>query len=213
MPRMVFPEGGLYLLKGGEATLLFDCGPLGYLSLAAHGHADALSILLSYKDVPFLVDSGTFAYHTHREWRDYFRGTFAHNTISVDGQDQSVIGGNFMWLQKARARLLKAEQDVLAGSHDGYTRLDDPVTHTREITFDREANAFFVTDLLDGKGRHTFDLTFTFSPECRCTSDGGAVYLRNGGVSLSLLGDQCSGFPAASHGLNGTDGRMVFTGP
>ncbi len=195
VPRMVFPEGGLYLLKGGEATLLFDCGPLGYLSLAAHGHADALSILLSYKDVPFLVDSGTYAYHTHREWRDYFRGTFAHNTLRVDGQDQSVIGGNFMWLQKARARLLKAGPDFVAGSHDGYERLRDPVTHAREVRFDRDANAFIITDTLNAKASHTIDLTFTFSPDCRSSRDGEAVHLRNGGAAITLRADPALGEP------------------
>ncbi len=110
-----FPFGGYYLLKGGEGTMIVDCGPLGYLSLAAHGHADALSIQLAYKDRWLLVDPGTYAYHTQREWRDYFRGTAAHNTVRVDGVDQSVIGGNFMWLSKAESHLVRQDARQIVG--------------------------------------------------------------------------------------------------
>ncbi|MCK5573696.1 MAG: alginate lyase family protein, partial [Bacteroidetes bacterium] len=92
-----FSHGGYYIISGGGARMIFDCGPLGYLSLAAHGHADALSCVFDYNGRAFLVDPGTYAYHTKRRWRDHFRGTCAHNTIVIDGENQSVIGGNFMW--------------------------------------------------------------------------------------------------------------------
>ena len=86
-----------------EVRLIVDAGPLGYTNIAAHGHADALSFTLSIAGLEFLVDPGTYAYHTQKKWRDYFRGTSAHNTVRVDKQDQSVGGGNFMWLEKAVA--------------------------------------------------------------------------------------------------------------
>ncbi len=193
--RMSFPEGGLYFRKEREAVLLFDCGPLGYLSLAAHGHADALSIVLSYKGRQFLVDPGTFAYHTHRDWRDHFRGTFAHNTIRIDGENQSVIGGNFMWLRKANAHLLRNDAKSLAGWHDGYERLPDPVRHEREITFSQEGQTLTVEDRLMGKGKHTLDFTLTFSPECVCTYDGTVLRARNGGAGITIQADPGLGVP------------------
>ena len=68
-PRQQFSESGYYLLGSAfetpdEVRLLVDAGPLGYLSLAAHGHADALSFTLSIGDREILVDPGTYAYHT-----------------------------------------------------------------------------------------------------------------------------------------------------
>ena len=80
-----------------------DAGPLGFLSIAAHGHADCLSLLLSVSGKELLVDPGTYCYHTEREWRDYFRSTAAHNTVRVDGVDQSQIAGAFLWAEKAEA--------------------------------------------------------------------------------------------------------------
>ncbi|RYZ80180.1 MAG: alginate lyase family protein, partial [Proteobacteria bacterium] len=105
-PQMTFPEGGYFILGSrfgheDEVKAVFDCGPLGYLSIAAHGHADALALTLSVAGEQMLIDPGTFAYHTEKVWRDYFRGTSAHNTIRVDQLNQSQIGGNFMWLSKA----------------------------------------------------------------------------------------------------------------
>lgn len=100
--RRDFPQSGYYVLGDRfetqrEVRLVADAGPLGYLSIAAHGHADALSFTLSVAGRELLIDPGTYAYHTQKFWRDYFKGTSAHNTVRVDGVDQSVSGGNFLW--------------------------------------------------------------------------------------------------------------------
>ena len=93
----------------------------------------------------FLIDSGTYAYHSYPQWRSYFRGTSAHNTVRVDGQDQSVAAGTFQWTQKAHARLLSFRSghciDNILAEHDGYRRLADPVTHRRSIALDKAAPA------------------------------------------------------------------------
>ena len=94
--------------------MVADAGPLGYQTIAAHGHADALAFTLSVGGLEFLVDPGTYAFHAHGAWRQYFRGTAAHNTLRVDGKDQSESGGDFMWLKKARAAC------TLYSSSDGY---------------------------------------------------------------------------------------------
>ena len=120
--------------------LLVDAGPLGYLSIAAHGHADALSFVLNIGDREILVDPGTYAYHTDPGWRRYFRSTLAHNTVGIDEQDQSLQAGNFMWTDHARARCIEFEagnaMQRFVGEHYGYERLEDPVVHRREILFD-----------------------------------------------------------------------------
>jgi len=95
-----------------EVRLVADVGPLGYLSIAAHGHADALAFTLAVSGKEILIDPGTYAYHTQKKWRDYFRGTSAHNTVRVDGMDQSVIGGNFMWVHHARSVCESWESDA-----------------------------------------------------------------------------------------------------
>jgi hypothetical protein len=174
-PRQQFAESGYYLLGTGfdtpdEVRVLVDAGPLGYLSIAAHGHADALSFVLNVGDREILIDPGTYSYHTEPEWRRYFRGTLAHNTVGVDGQDQSVQYGNFMWSQHARARCIEfdggGEVQRFVGEHTGYQRLEDPVIHRREIRLDTRQQQLEVTDTLRCDGAHVACRSWHFAEEC-----------------------------------------------
>ena len=69
--RRCFEAGGYYILGSDfetprEVRLIVDAAPLGYLAIAAHGHADALAFTLSVCGRPMLIDPGTYSYHTHR---------------------------------------------------------------------------------------------------------------------------------------------------
>jgi hypothetical protein len=193
--RRTFPDGGYYILgcdfeTGDEIRLVADAGPLGYLAIAAHGHADALAFTLSVGGEEFLIDPGTYAYHTHRTWREYFRGTSAHNTLRVDGKDQSQPGGNFMWLRKANAHCdlwaSSDDEDVFEGTHDGYARLPDPVTHRRRITLDKRRRKVIVEDTLRMAGTHDVELYFHCSAQCLVESGPSGYALRRGSRKLVL---------------------------
>ena len=90
--------------SGGEIWCRCDGGPHGFLSIAAHAHADALSVEVRHDGVDVLADPGTYCYHGQPEWRQYFRSTLGHNTLQLDGGDQSVSGGPFLWTRHARSR-------------------------------------------------------------------------------------------------------------
>jgi uncharacterized heparinase superfamily protein len=193
--RREFPDGGYYILGSDfetdkEVRLIVDAGPLGFRSIAAHGHADALSFTLSIAGREFLTDPGTYAYHTKQKWRNYFRGTSAHNTVRVDGVDQSVIAGNFMWSRKAEARCEvwrpADDYDYFCGSHNGYSRLDDPVTHRREIRLDKIAHIISVTDTLACNGEHEIEQFWHFSEDCRIKLQGAEIVVENGDVRLLI---------------------------
>lgn len=150
----VFPIGGYSIIRDtiqGRCThLAFDHGPLGYLSLAAHGHADALSVWLTIDDQPVFVDAGTFLYHSGGMMRDRFRGTLAHNTINLAGRCQSQISGPFIWSSKANARLISSSplpQWSVTGEHDGYVS-HFGVRHVRRIA--RQVWGISIDDHLDG---------------------------------------------------------------
>lgn len=194
-PVTAFPEGGYYLLghrygTPDEVRMVVDCAPLGYLSIAAHGHADALAFTLSAGGEEFLIDPGTYAYHTHKTWRDYFRSTAAHNTLQVDNLDQSEIGGNFMWLRKAQASLVAHQTDApvqrFEGRHDGYARLADPVTHSRRIEFDTISTRIVVMDTLQCDARHEVALHWHFAESCAVTVVDGAVVARGARHELCI---------------------------
>jgi hypothetical protein len=150
--RNTFESGGYTVLRTGEpggGRLLFDHGPLGYLSIAAHGHADALAILLSVGNSDVLVDAGTYLYHSGGSWRRYFRGTRAHNTLLISGRDQSVQAGHFNWATKANVHLLGDPSPGAVGAeHDGYLR-EFGVRHRRTVGV-RNADSYVIDDELIG---------------------------------------------------------------
>jgi hypothetical protein len=193
--KLAFPQGGYYILgkdlgTSREVKALVDAGPLGYLSIAAHGHADALALTLSVAGREILADPGTYAYHCNRRWRDYFRGTSAHNTLRVDGQDQSVPGGNFLWLSHARARCERFEagtvRDVFEGAHDGYLRLDDPVIHRRRIEFDKPAMRIAVSDVLECACEHLVELHWHLAESSTAVVAGRRVDIRCANVRVRI---------------------------
>ncbi|MBN1345164.1 MAG: alginate lyase family protein [Phycisphaerae bacterium] len=192
-----FSETGYYLLQSGHQneadriSVFFDCGELGFRSIAAHGHADALSLSLRAFGRDILVDPGTYDYFTYPAWREYFRSTRAHNTIVVDGVDQSVMSGPFMWAERAEARCVAWEPSEhggrVVGEHDGFMRLGDPVTHRRSVALDGLGREVFVEDEVVGEGDHDVMVCFHVSDGVRTdrgegttfvvTTDGGEVWI------------------------------------
>lgn len=196
LPR-AFPHGGYWIMGArldtpSEVRLIADAGPLGYLGIAAHGHTDALALSLSVAGQPVLIDPGTYAYHTQKQWRDYFRGTSAHNTVRVDGQDQSVSGGNFLWLRKARASCLAWRDDAggqfWSASHDGYLGLPDPVLHRREVSVTPDGGQIVVDDVLECQGTHEIELFWHLDPQCEVALDGAVLQVRGKqfGIAMQL---------------------------
>lgn len=194
-----FQDCGFYLLQcghrdaGDRISVVFDCGPLGFGSIAAHGHADALSFTLKAFGEDILIDPGTYDYFTYPQWRTYFKSTIAHNTIEVDGQDQSMMLGLFLWGERAEARCLDWQPSdsggLVKGEHDGYRRVQDPVLHRRTLQLDGNERLLTITDEILTKGQHTIRLAFHFAPTCTIESLGETNYRivsRNGCATLHL---------------------------
>ncbi|MEW1910371.1 alginate lyase family protein [Kitasatospora sp. NPDC085895] len=160
-----FADAGMTVLRGpGEIWCRCDGGPHGFLSIAAHAHADALSVEVRHDGVDVLADPGTFCYHGQPEWRRYFRSTLGHNTLQVDGGDQSVSGGPFLWTRHARSRVLVAETSDegvarWSAEHDGYR----PVVHRRRVELTAATRELRIVDEVRGP-RRAVRLVFHLGP-------------------------------------------------
>jgi len=169
-----FPEGGYAILRSADAHLIFDAGSLGYPSIAAHGHADALSFSLALNGMFWLVDPGTYCYHTQPDWRDYFRSTAAHNTIEINGASQSMMGGAFLWLQHAQQSMGPLQQTsdevVISGKVSGYQ--DANILHSRRVTLFGQQKRLVVEDTISDSAN--LRLFYHFHPDV-CVQAGSQV--------------------------------------
>lgn len=207
--EQAFPDSGYFILGTAfgspeEVRLIADAGPLGYLSIAAHGHADALSMVLSVGGHEVFVDPGTYSYHTQQKWRDYFKGTSAHNTVRIDQLDQSISGGNFMWATHANAVCQKfstdTQYDIWEARHDGYQRLEDPVEHRRLIRFDKEAVTISVTDSLDCLAEHVVEIHWHCSETCLVTRENQSIRIAAADMEIVMSMPGCAWQPEVLEG-------------
>ena len=178
-----FTDAGITILRSdqanaGSADIWCRCdgGPHGFLSIAAHAHADALSVEVRYGGVEILADPGTYCYHGEPEWRSYFRSTIAHNTVEIGGQSQSTDGGPFLWLRQARTSELEAHDGNWAAEHDGYRALRPRAGHRRSVSLDADAGTLDITDVIDGSD-HEVRMAFHFGPLVRLSLDGDRAEL------------------------------------
>lgn len=164
-----------------EIFVHFDAAPLGFLSIAAHGHSDALSFVLHVDGYPVITDSGTYTYHTEAEWRKYFLSALAHNTLRVDKQDQAMSAGPTMWLKHYQTEVLAQESnaqfDMINASHNGYKKIG--VLHKRKLQLNKDAEQLDITDELVVKNNktHTIEMPLHLHPSVEVEKKGTHQFL------------------------------------
>lgn len=167
------PEAGYYVLSGSKTQLLADAGALGAQS-GGHGHADALSVCLQSRGHSLLIDPGTFEYVGAGGDRDLFRGTAMHNTLCVDGKSQAETTTVFSWRRLTQSQVERWVQghgfDLLVANHDGYKRLEPPVTHQRWVV-SLKNEVYLVRDVVGGSGKHRIDIAWHLGRDLEQTHD------------------------------------------
>jgi hypothetical protein len=194
MDSRALSDSGLYVMASSDPVpqqLILDAGPQGSLS-AGHGHADALSVQLLAGGRALLTDPGTFEYVGEGPERNQFRGTAAHNTLTVDGLDQSEPAGPFAWSRLTRSSVglwINGQTfDVLTAQHDGYERLEPPVTHHRFI-FHKKNSFWIVRDVAAGSGKRRLDLAWHLGPELGPSGVPG-TFSGKDGPGIAVVGVQ-----------------------
>ncbi len=112
------------------------------------------------------MDPGVGSYFARPGLREAFRGTGFHATVLVDGRDSSEVGGLFLWTRHAVARVLVAdvERGVVVAEHDGYRRLEDPVSHRRAVLAVGDSESILVVDRMEARGRHEYRQRWPLHP-------------------------------------------------
>ena len=182
-PGAAFPDTGHAFLRRGPLAAHLNAGELGYLSIAAHAHADALSVQVAYGGTPIVLDPGTFTYRGGNPWRDVLAGTPAHPTVSLEGGSQAERLGPFLWGRRYDARLGEVRLDggtpQAQASHDGYRDLG--VVHRRRLELS-DPSTVVVEDVLEGSGDRTVRLNWPLGPG-EAVVEASGIVLRAPGVT------------------------------
>ena len=168
----IFPEAGYAFVRGGEGQerfhLTFDFGRFSRCAAANHAHCDALSFELYARGRPLLIDPGAYLpWGDGERWARYFRSTSAHNTLVVDGKEQSELCVYADVQQEARTQLLgysvAGEAASVSAECTPYWAAVEGISHRREICCDA-AGTLHIRDQVRGSGRHHLAWSFHFAP-------------------------------------------------
>jgi Heparinase II/III-like protein/Heparinase II/III N-terminus len=180
------PDTGYYVSRSARGDhLVVDGGAHGFRN-GGHAHADALSMTLTVRGTPLLIDAGTGCYTIDPARRNLMRSTALHNTLVVDGRPQSIPEGPFSWSTRAEGRVDRwistAEFDYFEGSHDGYA----PLEHRRHILI-VPGDFVVVADLIrGGAGVHTAAVHWHIDRRWMVVAHPRLVSIENAGERCQL---------------------------
>jgi hypothetical protein len=179
----IFADSGYAVLKTGDWFVRFDFSPLGYLSMAPHGHLDALHLSVSFRGQPIIIDPGTGAYYADKAVRNYLAGWPAHNSPQLKNQptEYPKRSGTFLWREHHKVpefhvetpHAIRAEIELPYGKAE------------RSVILSPDKNSITVRDQFTQT--HTRGAVITrwkFAPECSIERLTGNEF-RVGKVKLS----------------------------
>jgi hypothetical protein len=132
-----------------------DGGPHGHLGIAAHDHAEALSVEIRYAGVDILADPGT-------RWRS-----------------QPAASTPVLWRRQGQVREIEVIDDgdiaKWTAEHDGYASFDPSALHRRSVLLDRASRSIDIIDVIDGG--HNIRLAFHLGPDVQAELDESCAVL------------------------------------
>ncbi|MCB1883032.1 MAG: alginate lyase family protein, partial [Geminicoccaceae bacterium] len=184
-------DAGYYGLATPDERVVVDCGPLEPAYLAGHAHGDLLAVEWSTGGRRVLVDQGTFQY-VAGPGRAATRATASHNTVTLDGRDQSDFHGAFRVGRRARPLSplfeVKGSGFRFMGSHDGYDVLPGAPRHHREV--EASPGRLLVRDRIAGGRGQKAEARYLLHPDCALEADGDGFLIENGPVTIRAMADR-----------------------
>lgn len=182
----VYPDSGLAVFRARNAFVFVDAAPFSDPEFPHHGHADALSFVSCVGGDQLLIDPGGYGYYDD-DFRRFFRSTAAHNTITVDGRDQSELFGVLGYGRLANARienvLLTDDVDGLVASHDGYR----PIGHRRGFFLCKRPHPVLVIyDCIAGPGTHRAVSRFHAAPGVKFNIEENQLVSKNSSYTFNF---------------------------
>lgn len=155
----VFQDSGMAVMRKSGWMIRCDASPLGFGSLAAHGHADAMHVSLWDGDQALIIDPGTGGYYGHKDLRADLAAWESHNgPLPISGYRSPKRLGVFLWSHPHALPNLTVvgDQAAVRFEHEGYV-------FQRTIRVHEDG-----AEIRDAEERgRAFKLRFFLAPCCR----------------------------------------------
>lgn len=193
-PTVTFPWAGIHVMRNGwdekAHWSFFDAGPYG----TGHQHRDKLHLSIAAFGQDLLVDGGRFTHKDYfnfdpRAWRGYFRSSYSHNVILVDGKGQNAGP------TRADAPLVENRDyshhplyDYAHGTfNDGYERVEGKASHTRSVLYLRD-KYWVVLDQFETDRPRALQVLWHYAPDRQVVLEGvEAVSKTPQGANLRIV--------------------------
>jgi len=160
-----FHEGGYYIHQEDTVKTFLRCG--SYKDRPSQ--SDNLHLDIWKDGVNYLWDNGTYKYNTNKDIVDYFTGCEGHNTLSLEGKDQMLRGGRFIWtywVKHAKAKIEETNQKMIfEGEVDAFQYIEKGIKHRRTVEKNKSENLWIVTDSVSNAIGKQRSLTWHVNPE------------------------------------------------
>lgn len=182
-------NSGYYIIKDENNMCVIDCGSISPDYQPGHTHCDILSYELAIDGCLVIVNSGLHDYENSVE-RRYCRSTKAHNTVEIDGREQSEMWGQFRVARRATilSASLTKKQDgrcVFKGSYSPYWSGKKDIVHSRKVKYSNKQWA--ISDAVSGKGVHSVNNFIHLHPDVNCVEENGEYFLIKGVNKLARI--------------------------
>ncbi len=181
-------DSGYYVIRDSQNMCVIDCGAVSPDYQPGHTHCDLLSYELVIDGQRCIVNSGLHDYENSTE-REYCRSTRAHNTVEIDGKEQSEIWGQFRVARRAEvlsASLEKFEDEcVFKGSYTPYWSGNKNIIHSRELRYC--SGQWIVNDEITGTRSHAVKNYIHIHPDLDCIGGAGKYFLTKGNKKIASI--------------------------
>ena len=179
------PNSGYYGVKSGQDMIVADFGEIAPDYQPGHGHCDLLSYELAIDGQRIIVDSGVYDYQANSE-RKYCRSTKGHNTVMLNGEEQSEIWGVFRVARRAKpikpSIHEKGKTINISGGHNGYERQQRGRIHSRSIEVAN--HSWSIKDRIEGNGSCLIENYIHLHPDFTAAIDKNKIALSNSNGEL-----------------------------
>ncbi len=144
----------LFILEENPVFCAVDGAPIGPDYNPGHAHSDNFTYELYVRGKPLVIDGGTFSYDNDSQ-RFAFRSTAAHNTVIINGLEQSEVWAGFRVGRRSNPEQAKAEDSgqllFFQGRYRNQVKPSQGIVHERIIVI-KPPEWMLVWDTIQARG-------------------------------------------------------------